>query len=398
MTARRRGPVLLVAGREVRERVSSRAVQISTAIMVVFVAAAVVLPTLIDDEDEPLRVGVTADASAGTAEVVQAIGASLDRELEVREVDDERTARREVVDGDLALVVTSASLLVDEEPDEGSDTGLAVAAVSSALQLRTLLDEAGVDPAEVASLSEPALPVEALNQPSERSTDQVGIVYAGTLIIYISILIYGWWITAGVTEEKATRVGEVLLGTVRPVQLLTGKVLGIGLVGVAQMVLLGATVLVAATAAGTDLPSGSALTIASLLLWFVLGYGLYCCLFAAAGSLTSRAEEAQSAAMPVTMSLVFGFVGAITALNDAENPLVTVLSFVPLSAPLTMPARAALGSVPVVEVVIAAALTVGSAVLLIRFAARVYSGGMLRGGHRLEIRQALRVAADRARN
>ncbi|CAN5764624.1 hypothetical protein BH24ACT3_BH24ACT3_01610 [soil metagenome] len=137
------------------------------------------------------------------------------------------------------------------------------------------------------------------------------------------------------------------------------------------------------------------MTIASLLLWFVLGYGLYCCLFAAAGLLTSRAEEANSAAMPVNMYLVFGFVGAITALNDAENPLVTVLSFVPLSAPLTMPARAALGSVPAVQVAIAALLTIVTAVVLIRFAARVYSVGMLRGGRRIKFRQALQVAADR---
>ncbi|MDP9453104.1 MAG: ABC transporter permease, partial [Actinomycetota bacterium] len=102
---------------------------------------------------------------------------------------------------------------------------------------------------------------------------------------------------------------EVLLSSVRTHQLLAGKVLGIGTLGVVQLVLVSTRALALAPATGTELPSGSALTVASLLLWFVLGYALYSCAYAAAGSLVSRVEEAQNTSFPVTFARAAGHAG-----------------------------------------------------------------------------------------
>ena len=130
---------------------------------------------------------------------------------------------------------------------------------------------------------------------------------------------------------------------------------------------------------------------AGYVLWFVLGYALYCTLFAAAGALTSRPEEAQQAATPVFILLGLGYLGAFAALSSPDGGLATVLSFVPFSAPLcAMPARAAVGSVPLAHVLVSMLLTGVAIVVANRLAGRVYEGAVLRFGPRIKVRQALR--------
>lgn len=114
------------------------------------------------------------------------------------------------------------------------------------------------------------------------------MLIVGVILLYLALLTFGVAVTTGVIEEKTSRVVEVLLSAIRPHHLLAGKVLGIGILGLAQLVMVATPALVVAAGTGTDLPSGSALTVASLVLWFVLGYALYSCAYAAAGSLVSR--------------------------------------------------------------------------------------------------------------
>lgn len=188
---------------------------------------------------------------------------------------------------------------------------------------------------------------------------------------------------------------EVLLSTIRPHHLLAGKILGIGTLGLVQLVLVASPALALSAATGRDLPSGSAFTVLSLLLWFILGYALYSCAYAAAGSLVSRMEEAQNTSFPVTFGLIAAYGGAIATGTSPDSGLARVLALFPPTAPLAMPTRAALGDTAWWEVPLAVALTLASIYALIRLAGRIYAGAVLRFGPKVKLRQALRSSERR---
>ena len=124
----------------------------------------------------------------------------------------------------------------------------------------------------------------------------------GLILIFLMLTQYNTWILMGVMEEKSSRVIEVLLAAIRPIQLLSGKVLGIGLVAFGQAALIVAVALVLGAAVGSDLLHGSApLVLVSTLVWLVLGYAFYCWVYAAAGSMAERQDQVQSLALPLSL-------------------------------------------------------------------------------------------------
>jgi ABC-2 type transport system permease protein len=190
-------------------------------------------------------------------------------------------------------------------------------------------------------------------------------------------------------EEKQSRVVEVLLASVRPTQLLTGKVLGLGALGLAQILLL------AGVAAGglllTDVvqvPPTAWGALALVIPWYVLGFLLYATLFAMAGSVVSRVEDMQSAVMPVIIVLVLALFGAQIALTDPTSTLSTVAGLLPLTAPIVQPILFALGSSTWWEPLLAIALALGAIAIMIPVSARIYRGGVLRTRGRVSFREA----------
>jgi ABC-2 type transport system permease protein len=239
--------------------------------------------------------------------------------------------------------------------------------------------------------------VESVNPPTEDEVDssRIGLAIVMKVLLFLLLQTYGGWVVQGVTREKASRVVEVLLSAITPRQLLFGKLLGIGVVALAHAVVLIATALVAAQIAGLDVLDGFRLgDIAVGALWFLLGYILYCCAFAAAGALCSRAEDAQGAAMPIMMPMLAGYIVGFSAAGGASTVL-WVLAFFPPTAVLCMPVLNALGVVPVWGVLLSMLLTLATAVLIALLAARIYERSILRTGKRVSWREALRVRADR---
>ena len=148
--------------------------------------------------------------------------------------------------------------------------------------------------------------------------------------------------------------------------------------------------------AGVDLPTGAPLAIVLVVVFSLLGYLLYACAFAVAGSVVSRQEDLQGSSAPLTVLLVAAFILTQTALNDPNGTLVRVLSIVPLTAPLAMPSRVALADVPAWEIVLAAALTLATALLVLRAAAGIYAATVLRMGQRVALREALSLGRRQA--
>ena len=139
----------------------------------------------------------------------------------------------------------------------------------------------------------------------------IGLLVAGTL--YVTMVIYGQLVAAGVIEEKSNRIVEILLATVRPWQLMLGKIIGLGLVALVQVVIVAGVALVLASATKlVSIPTLGVDVVISGIVWFVLGYLMYALLYAAAGSMVSRQEDVSSVALPVIFVLVAAWILALT--------------------------------------------------------------------------------------
>jgi ABC-2 type transport system permease protein len=182
----------------------------------------------------------------------------------------------------------------------------------------------------------------------------------------------------------------VLLATIRPSQLLRGKILGIGALGLLQLLLIGVVGLVTAQLAGSlDFPSGAFATVGLVLAWFVVGYFLYAGLFAVAGSIVNRQEDLQTTMTPLTLVIVASFFIGLTATGDPSSTIATVAIYLPFSAPLVMPSRIVLGESSALEVVASATLAIGLTIALVPIATKVYSRAVLQTA-RVRLRNVLR--------
>ena len=196
----------------------------------------------------------------------------------------------------------------------------------------------------------------------------------------------------GVVEEKSNRVVELILSTVRPRHLLAGKVIGIGLLGLAQLALVAGLAAVLLAAGVFDAPAALGGSVALVIPWFALGFALYAVAYAAAGALASRQQNAETAGQPVTYALLAAYFAGYVALSaDTDGLLANVLTVFPLTAPLVLPARSALVGVPLWEHALAVVLVLASIYALVRFAGRVYAHGLLHSGARLDLRTAWRL-------
>jgi ABC-2 type transport system permease protein len=214
-----------------------------------------------------------------------------------------------------------------------------------------------------------------------------------SVLIYFALLLNGQAVAQGVVEEKTSRVVELLLATVRPGQLMIGKVLGLGVVGLIQIAVIALCGVAAAFATGAlHLHAVTALGgLVWLIVWFLLGYAAFSLAFAAVAALVSRQEEVAAAVTPVLMLLAAGYVTGVAILpSKPGSPLVATLSMIPVFAPTLMPVRLALGVVPAWQTALSLAGMVAVIPLLLQLSARIYRHAILHSGARVRLRDALR--------
>ncbi|MEO8272812.1 MAG: ABC transporter permease [Chloroflexota bacterium] len=229
----------------------------------------------------------------------------------------------------------------------------------------------------------------------------VGVVFV--VLIFITLVIYGMWVAAGVVAEKSSRVMELLISAASPQQLVVGKVVGIGLAGLVQYVAILvpalATLLFQDRIAASLLGSSgevelslSALTPGLLAAYggfWVLGFILYALIYAAAGSLVSRAEDLQVLALPLSLIAIAGYLQAVMALSGGISPLIRLSSYIPFWSPFVMLTRLTVGHVEPWELVLSFGLLALSIPLVGLVAVRVYSAGVLLYGQRPGARQII---------
>lgn len=398
--------IRLVAEREIRQRLRSKAFLATSLITVVIVLAIIILPAVFDGSTEEMKIGSVGENNEAIVENAVLIGNAEDEpdaepsvSMEIVVLADRAAAEESLSDGDVDAVLIDGSELVTERSggffgDSGPVSLLQRAA--GAIALEELAAENGQAAQEVIEvLTTDALEVTALAQPdTEDEEGRAVVAYFGLLLLYMAIILYGTWILTGVTEEKSNRVVEVLVSTIQPWHLLAGKIAGIGALAISQFGFTIAVAFVALRTTGSvELPEVSTASLVNLVVWFVLGFLLYATLFGSAGSLVSRIEEAQSAAMPLTLFSVGGFFAGFAVLADPEGAVAIVTTLVPFTAPFVVPIRVSLNAIPAWQYGLSLVITVVSIYIAVRVAGRIYSGGLLRfGTARTKLREAWRSA------
>lgn len=415
--------VWVVVRREFLERVRNKWFIVSTVLGPVIMAAAIVLPVWVMTQTSGVRNVAVVDASTTR------LG-----ELVTETVSGLRTVRASRVPVEPAGLAAAADslaervgakeirgflIITDATAEDGaaeyrgsnvsSQTDMAVlrrAVQEAVLTLR--LEAVGVDPALVAR-ARLSVDLKTVNIRGGEVTEQSGeaafaLAYIMWFILYFAIIVWGVQVMGAVVEEKTSRVIEVLVSSLRPFQLLGGKIIGVGGVGLFQLliwaavarVLLGQQVFIARmfgvelTGDAVILPQVPLATIAVLLTYFVLGFFLYATLFAAVGAMSNSEAEARQAQTPVIMVIVIPALLAFSALNDPDGSLAVWLTLIPFSSPIAMPVRWAAAAVPLSELLLSVLLLVLAAACVTWVAAKIYRVGILMYGKRPGVRELWR--------
>jgi len=393
--------VRLIAGREFTERGRSRTFLISNAFIILVILAAVIVPVLLGGGPDEHRLGVIGDGSEAAAVAALAVSGqdAFDLTLEVVVLADRAAAEAAIAAGTVDSVLLDARVLLTDGGVPGAVRTL-LSQAAGATVLRVTLDDAGVAPSAVADLLTP-LRIERLATADGAGRGAVDfesptflLAFLAAFVLYGMLALLGQWVAQGIVEEKQSRVVEVLLSAVRPGELLVGKVVGLGMLGIVQLLLLaGAGIGATAVVSGVDLPPGGLRIIAVVLAWFIPGYLLYAMLFALTAATVSRVEDLQSASLLPIAVLVGALLAAQAALTDPTSTFATVVTFVPFTAPIVQPALVAAGAVGWGGTLVSLALAVVTLVVLVPLTARIYRGGLLRTA-KVSLREAMRAGRN----
>lgn len=398
------GDVQLVARREIRERVKTRAFRISTIIVLLVVAAGIVIPVIRKGHETTVRVGVVGTTSATVRAVARAAAQSAGAKEKIVHEPSVRAALAGLRAATIDVVLDHDAHLYVEQTLTSNDSGpIATVADSLArtLGLESALVHVGVPAPTAEQLIRPiALPITGL-KPAPPAHAKTATVISGIYILilmYILLSQYGTWILMGILEEKSNRIVEVLLSALSPLRLLVGKVVGIGLVALAQAAVIVGFALALAAATGSTLIKGTAPTeIVVGLVWLLLGYVFYCWEYAAAGAMIERQDQLQAIALPLQLPILFGYIVALTSIGSSSPSLfVKVLAYLPPTAPFAMTVLTANGAATWWEVVISALLSLVATVALARLAGRIFRRAILRPSRQLKLSDVpalLRTAA-----
>jgi len=395
--------VLLVARREFKARMLTKANIIALVIILFLIAAgAVVTSYFLNKEDSTPTAHLVVDDSVSELEPFLEVAALRSGYLldfqdlgedEAQAILAGETESSEPLDAFMTGDPTAPDVTL-ANPDNHGVKGIIVGAVQSYTLTTTVL-EMGGDPdvlERALSGAYPTFDSPTLSE-SERFGPEYGVSLAALMLLLFALINGGATIAMGIVEEKTSRVVEILLSTIKPSQLLGGKMLGVGVYGLSLMGILGGALLGAVTAIGLvdEIPVNLGWTFALIVLWFLIGYAIFALLFGAFASLISRYEEIQAVTTPLTFLILIPFYVAIYLVPfQPDSNLVRFLSQVPFMSPFMMPIRNAMGSVlwwEMLASVIIALLTIPALVWL---AARLYQRGVLHTGGRLKLLDALK--------
>ncbi|MFF2640481.1 ABC transporter permease [Streptomyces niveus] len=398
LSARR--AVGLVAGREINSRMRTKSFVLSTLGLVV--ALGVYTLIILFSKEGPTKVGIDRDAAALRPMLTAVADRATDVDFEFVTIDgggegaSGDRAEELLRDGDVAAVISGDTAGPTMTVERETDPDLLAVVNAAVAEERTTreLEREGVDPVDFAQrVASSATQTKALEPSGNSAAEQFALILSSTGLLYFFFIVYGIMLAQGVVEEKTSRVVELLLSSIRPWQLLAGKLIGVAVVGVTQLVLLGGAAVVLAEGTGAiSLPTAVAGTLVTMGVWFLLGFFLFAAMLAAAAARVSRQEDLQAVVQPVMVLITTPFVLGIALLSkNAHDPVIEWLSLVPPLSPILMPARMLLGIAPAWQVAVSLVLAVAALAGLTRIAGRMYANSVLRSGSRVPLAESLRL-------
>ena len=389
-----RGETVLIAAREVRQRIRGRLFRVVTVLMLVGVAAAIVIPVMTSGSTSVSSVGVVGALSPSAGTAIASAGHSLDTRVQQVPEADGAAARGDLRTGRISIAVIDVRQVVTKQQIRSTDssrTARLARAIAVSLGQQEAVQAARLTADQVARLAS-GRPLALVGlQPTRANGAARSASVVGVILLFVLLTQYNTWTLIGVMEEKSSRVVEILLATVRPIQLLGGKVLGIGLLVFAQAGLVVGVALALGAAVGSGLLHGAGpVTVVSTLAWLVLGYAFYSWLYAAAGSMAERQDQVQSLALPIALPMLVGYVFALTvAGSGTTSTFFDVLAYLPPTAPFAMPVLIALNAVTWWQVALSALISIASTIGVARLAAGIYRRAVLQTGGRVRLRHVL---------
>jgi ABC-2 type transport system permease protein len=425
--------VLLIIQREYIVRVRTKAFIIFTILMPVLFGAMFVLPgkLMVRGSETRQVVIVAADAVLADTMKTELVGFRASDDEEAPPADTRKATRadfdvsvetspsealrqqltRRVRSGQLDgfawieadAVTTRRATYYSRNASDFIEASLVSRAFRLALSERQL-SERGFSPAQAKTLLGPVsvdtVRIDKQGVNKSNSMAAVALPYVLLITIYVTVLIYGLYVMRSVIEEKSSRVIEVLLGSVTPMQLMAGKIIGVGAVGLTQIGIWFAAAIVLGSGGlafahqiiGNSMKDAHISAVALILfpVFFLLGYATYACLYAAIGAMCNSDEEAQQLQFPVTLPLILCMACAIPIIRDPNTPLAFWLSMFPLTSPIIMYVRISINMPPVWQVALSIAISLASLYGLIWLSSRIYRIGILMYGKRPTLPEILK--------
>lgn len=394
----------LVFAYSFKERLRSKAFTYLTLIMIVLLAALVLVPKYFQDDESSTVGEIAVLDKTGAITTAEGFKENVSPSYDWRIISGDEMA------GELKRLEEKETLLgIVQVENQGSQPvlTLTVNKADDAPYIRELnsyvqtqytmmqIHKLNLGQEQQAQLTSAVqIQVEEMEAGSKSLATTYWPVYLVNFMLYLLIYMFGSNVAVSVSVEKGSRVKEILITKVKPVQLLFGKVFGVGLAGILQFgIIVGAAYLIM-TLSGTgavlelfgmqvDFSILGGTSVMLLTLFFILGYFFYAALFAAAGSMVSRSEEINQVTLPVSLMLMAGFVVAIIAMASPDGTLAVVGSYIPFLTPFVMFARIGASDPTAMEIVIPTLILFVSTLAACWLSAKIYQVGVLLYGQKL---------------
>jgi ABC-2 type transport system permease protein len=402
--------LLAIIKREYTTRVKSKGFIFGTIITPLFMAALVFMPMLFMGKSGQTSHRLVVLDQTQTETIYQRAREQLTREkeslfevrretitadrLEARQQELNADIKAERLDGYVVLppdVLQSGKIFRRTKNVNDFTTNRTIRDAFNAAIIWQRLTNAGINAQAIEALSK-NIEVEFINDRGEKESPlgQWALSFLLGIILYVTILVYGIYVLQGVIEEKQSRIVEVLLSSVKPFQLLLGKVLGIGLVSLTQITVWAVSFgIVSALAAAQAIAFGSfkipRIPVSTLLffgVYFVLGYFLYATLYALVGAMVSNQEDGQQAQFPITMSIAISMAFSSFIMTKPDSTASVIVSLIPFFSPILMFMRITVQQPPWWQIALSIALLIGAIFGAVWLAAKIYRVGVLMYGKR----------------
>jgi len=432
----------LIIDREYKYRLSQRSFKISTVVILILIIIGSFVPTIVayinSVSNSQTKVVVVnnagtiagmnnvalqhyIDATLNGATPGQSTSGKPAYSISTASSDTTSNLQKQVKDGTVGIL-----LVLERTPSQdvqftyytnanpvGDTNSTRVQGLASQLSILDRASRLGLTPDQTSKLfAQPQFSIVNVGQSqNNRSVSDIVagyiLAYAGIVLIFMSVYLYGVMVANGVAEEKGSRIMEILVNAATPFQLMTGKIIGIGAAGLTQMsafVIVGISALLIqnpikaallgnnSNALNLNITGSSISLLLLLLVYFILGFLLYATLFAALGALVKRQDEVQNAVQPLTWLFMVGYFVSFFGIYNPDATWVKVISYIPFWTPTTMLMRIGVGSATWWEIAITIVIMIVSIFVCAIIAARIYRYGVLMYGQKPSMRQLVKIA------